>query len=273
MWLLRKTASTPAAKSELRGFDVRGATPYGYVPNRADRAADQPGWHLRSARSQQSAVEPVHPGSDSGVWHCVDRRRHQPSLSNAEYRIPIVGSVMFSFFDDFGIDVVANHGQLKQSPEGFASLTAPALRLPGVQQRLLPGRHSGFAGRIPARYSPGRRAPTSCPACRWAGALGHHADRQCARSGIYYAYNPLRLYERPYCNDVLLGANVQSCSAQLITRDLFPPGGAGDYTYAAGHPGLRRAEPLPRTAQDLPPDGLDNLLDLILIQSSSLWPL
>jgi outer membrane protein insertion porin family len=48
---------------------------------------------------------------------------------------------------------------------------------------------------------------------------------------IYYAYNPLRLYERPYCNDVLLGSKVQSCSAELITRDLFPPGGAGDYTW------------------------------------------
>jgi outer membrane protein insertion porin family len=48
---------------------------------------------------------------------------------------------------------------------------------------------------------------------------------------LYYAYNPLRLYERPFCNDVILGANRQSCSAELITRDLFPPGGAGDYTY------------------------------------------
>jgi len=24
---------------------------------------------------------------------------------------------------------------------------------------------------------------------------------------------------------------VQSCSVELITRDLFPPGGAGDYTW------------------------------------------
>ena len=44
--------------------------------------------------------------------------------------------------------------------------------------------------------------------------------------------NPLRLYERPFCNSVLLGSNKQSCSAELITRDLFPPGGAGDYTYS-----------------------------------------
>ena len=48
---------------------------------------------------------------------------------------------------------------------------------------------------------------------------------------LFYAYNPLRLYERPYCNDVLTGAKVQSCSAELITRDMFPQGGAGDYTY------------------------------------------
>jgi outer membrane protein insertion porin family len=36
--------------------------------------------------------------------------------TNLEYRIPIVGTLMFSVFDDFGIDVATNHGQLKQSP-------------------------------------------------------------------------------------------------------------------------------------------------------------
>ena len=49
---------------------------------------------------------------------------------------------------------------------------------------------------------------------------------------LYYAYNPLRLYETPYCNDRHRGRQQgQSCSAELITRDMFPPGGAGDYTY------------------------------------------
>jgi outer membrane protein insertion porin family len=52
---------------------------------------------------------------------------------------------------------------------------------------------------------------------------------------LYYAYNPLRLFERPYCNDVILGQKQQSCSAELITRDMFPPGdpqnSAGGYTY------------------------------------------
>jgi len=48
---------------------------------------------------------------------------------------------------------------------------------------------------------------------------------------LYYAYNPLRLFEQPTCNSVLVSGNKGSCSAELITRDLFPPGGAGDYTY------------------------------------------
>jgi outer membrane protein insertion porin family len=48
---------------------------------------------------------------------------------------------------------------------------------------------------------------------------------------LYYAWNPLRLYETPYCNDVFIGGKQGSCTAELITRAMFPPGGAGDYTY------------------------------------------
>ncbi len=49
---------------------------------------------------------------------------------------------------------------------------------------------------------------------------------------LYYAYNPLRLYEKPYCNDVNMGSKNVKLLGELITRDMFPPGGAGDYTYA-----------------------------------------
>ena len=30
---------------------------------------------------------------------------------------------------------------------------------------------------------------------------------------------------------MILGQKQDSCSAELITRAMFPPGGAGDYTY------------------------------------------
>ena len=41
-------------EGDLRGFDIRGATPYGYVPNSRQRAADQSRRQLRPARSHQS---------------------------------------------------------------------------------------------------------------------------------------------------------------------------------------------------------------------------
>ena len=58
------------------------------------------------------------------------------------------GPVTFSFFDDFGLDVVTNRGQLKQSPEGFATLTAPLYGCPvynnGSCQGGIPGSEVGF---------------------------------------------------------------------------------------------------------------------------------
>ena len=47
---------------------------------------------------------------------------------------------------------------------------------------------------------------------------------------FYWAFNPLRLNEKPYCN-LGIGQNKESCSGELITRDMFPTGGAGDYTF------------------------------------------
>ena len=150
--------------------------------------------------------------------------------TNAEYRIPIAGPVTFSLFDDFGIDVALNKGQLKQSPEGFASLTAPLYGCPvynnGACQGGIPGSQVGFQRDIRPvagtnfvpRMSIGAELSVIMPVIN-------------APFRLYYAYNPLRLYETPYCNDVALGGNKRSCSAQLITRDMFPPGGAGDYTY------------------------------------------
>jgi outer membrane protein insertion porin family len=147
-----------------------------------------------------------------------------------EDRIPIAGPVTFSFFNDFGITTALNKGQLKQSPEGFASLTSTLYGCPvynnGACQGGIPGSEVGFKKDIRPitgtnfvpRMSTGAELSVIMPVIN-------------APFRLYYAYNPLRLYERPYCNDVVLGANRSSCSAQLITRDMFPAGGAGDYTY------------------------------------------
>ncbi len=217
-------------EAELRGFDVRGATPYGYVPNRVTVQLTNP---------DGSCVprDPTNPQLNQciqvplPVYGIASIGGDTQLTTNAEYRIPIAGPVTFSFFDDFGIDTALNKGQLKQSPEGFASLTAPLYGCPvynnGACQGGIPGSLVGFqrdihpvAGtNLVPRMSLGAELSVIMPVVN-------------APFRLYYAYNPLRLYERPYCNDVLGGKVNQSCSAQLITRDLFPPGGAGDYTYA-----------------------------------------
>jgi len=217
-------------ESELRGFDVRGATPYGYVPTRTTVQLTNPDGTCvprdpNNPQLNQCIQVPI------PVYGVASIGGDTNLISNAEYRIPIVGSATFSFFTDFGIDVAANHGQLKQSPEGFASLTAPLYGCPvynnGSCQGGIPGSQVGFQQNI--RPIAGTNF---LPRMSVGGELSVIMPIVNAPFRIYYAYNPLRLYERPYCNDVKVGANVQSCSAQLITRDLFPPGGAGDYTWA-----------------------------------------
>jgi outer membrane protein insertion porin family len=216
-------------EAELRGFDIRAATPYGYVPNRTTVQLTNP---------DGSCVprDPTNPELNQclqialPVYGVASIGGDSNLTTNAEYRIPIAGPVTFSFFDDFGIDSALDHGQLKQSPEGFASLTAPLYGCPvynnGSCQGGIPGSQVGFQRNIRPvsgtnfvpRMSTGAEISVIMPIIN-------------APFRLFYAYNPLRLYERPFCNDVQTGGKKESCSAELITRDMFPPGGAGDYTY------------------------------------------
>ena len=216
-------------EAELRGFDVRGATPYGYVPNRVTVQLTNP---------DGSCVprDPTNPQLNQciqvplPIYGIASIGGDTQLTTNAEYRIPIAGPVTISFFNDFGIDTAFNKGQLKQSPEGFASLTAPLYGCPvynnGSCQGGIPGSQVGFVRDI---------RPVSgtnfVPRMSLGGEISVIMPIVNAPFRLYYAYNPLRLYERPFCNNVLGNGINQSCSAQLITRDLFPPGGAGDYTY------------------------------------------
>jgi len=216
-------------ESDLRGFDIRGATPYGYVPNRINVQLTNPDGTCvprdpTNPQLNQCIQVPL------PIYGIASIGGDTQFTANAEYRIPIAGPVTFSFFDDFGIDTALNKGQLKQSPEGFATLTAPLYGCPvynnGSCQGGIPGSQVGFVQNIrPIAGS------NFVPRMSLGGELGVIMPIINAPFRLYYAYNPLRLYETPTCNDVGVGGNKGSCSAELITRDLFPPGGAGDYTY------------------------------------------
>jgi outer membrane protein insertion porin family len=216
-------------ETDMRGFDVRAATPYGYVPTRVN-------FQLTNPDGSCVPRDPANPEDNQCIQvplpiYGIASIGGDTNLStNVEYRIPVVGPFTFAFFDDFGIDAAVNHGQLMQSPEGFASLTAPLYGCPvynnGSCQGGIPGSEVGFRRNIRPvagtnfvpRMSLGTELSVFMPVIN-------------APFRLYYAYNPLRLYETPYCNDVVLGEKQRSCSAELITRAMFPAGGAGDYTY------------------------------------------
>jgi outer membrane protein insertion porin family len=216
-------------EADLRGFDIRGATPYGYVPNRASVQLTNPDGTCvprdpNNPQLNQCIQVPI------PVYGIASIGGDTSLTTNMEYRIPIAGPVTFSFFDDFGIDTALNKGQLKQSPEGFASLTAPLYGCPvynnGSCQGGIPGSEVGFRKDIhPVAGT------NFVPRMSLGGEISVIMPIINAPFRLYFAYNPLRLYERPYCNQGLSNGKNQSCSAQLITRDLFPPGGAGDFTY------------------------------------------
>jgi outer membrane protein insertion porin family len=215
-------------EADIRGFDIRSATPYGYVPTRIN-------FQLTNPDGSCVPRDPSNPQANQciqvalPIYGIASVGGDAQWTSNVEYRIPVVGPFTFSIFDDFGITAVTNRGQLKQSPQGFASLTAPLYGCPvynnGSCQGGIPGSQVGFQKDIRPvsgtnfvpRMSTGAEIAVIMPIIN-------------APFRLFYAYNPLRLYEQPYCNDTH-GINQLSCSAELITRSMFPPGGAGDYTY------------------------------------------
>ena len=215
-------------EDDLRGFDIRGATPYGYVPTRVFVQLTNPDGSCVPRDPTQAEINqcinvpiPIYGvasiGGDTNL------------TTNLEYRIPL-GPFTYSFFDDFGIDTSVNRSQLEQSPEGFASLLAPLYGCPvynnGTCEGGIPGSEVGFqkdihpvsGTNLVPRMSLGAQLAVVVPIIN-------------APFRLYWAYNPLRLFEIPYCNAVLAGGHQGSCTAALITRDMFPPGGAGDYTY------------------------------------------
>jgi len=118
-------------------------------------------------------------------------------------------------FNDFGMDMVLVGSQLRQSPEGAAILNSPLYGCPNYVNGSCQGGVQINFGNIIHTIPGTNYVPRD--------SLGAEIDVMMpiinAPFRIYYAYNPLRLYDN---------INAQN----LITRSMFPAGGAGDYSYA-----------------------------------------
>ena len=198
--------------NELRGFDVRSATPYAFIPVRQNITLTNP----------DGTPVPIQPGNYTlgnitipiPIYRPVSVGGDIKFTTNVEYRIPIAGPVGFAIFDDFDITSVIRQSQLRQSVEGADLLNSPLYGCTAYFNGACQGGQSiQFINEIRPISGTNLRPRTSI-----GGEISAMLPIVNAPMRLYYAYNLLRLYE-------------DRQGESLITRSMFPAGGAGDYTY------------------------------------------
>jgi outer membrane protein insertion porin family len=198
--------------NELRGFDVRAATPYAFIPVRQNITLTNP----------DGTPVPIDPNNYTlgnivipiPIYRPVSVGGDVKFTNNLEYRIPIAGPVGFAIFNDFDITSVVRQSQLRQSVEGADQLNSPLYGCTSYYNGACQGGQSiQFINLI--RPISGTNV---IPRDSIGGEISALLPIVNAPMRLYYAYNVSRLFE-----------NVQGES--LITRSMFPAGGAGDYTY------------------------------------------
>ena len=164
-------------ENDLRGFDVRAATPYGYVPTRVN-------FQLTNPDGQCVPRDPTNPQDNQciqvplPVYGIASIGGDASFTGNAEYRISVVGPFTFAFFDDFRHRFGDQPQPVEAEPRRFCLAHRAALWLPGIQQRFLPGRHSRLRGRLQAKHPAGLRHQLRSPHVHRRGAFGAHAHHQ-----------------------------------------------------------------------------------------------
>ena len=201
-------------EADVRGFDIRSATPYGFVPTRVL-------FPLTNPDGTTVPRDPTNPGLGPiqvpiPVYGIASIGGDASFTSNFQYEIPIYArTVSFNIFDDFGMDMAIDHSQLRQSPEGISILNSPLYGCPNYN-------NGACQGGVPIKFS---HSIDPIPGTNYVPRMSAGAELDVmmpiihAPFRLYYAYNPLRLEKYFYTQD-------------LITRSMFPAGGAGDYSFA-----------------------------------------
>jgi outer membrane protein insertion porin family len=200
-------------ENDLRGFDIRTVTPYVFIANRVNVP-------LQNPDGTTVPVDPTNPRRGNvtvpiPAQTIIYAGGDTSLVSNVEYRIPIAGPVTLAAFNDFGMNFVGLPGQLKLSPQNLNLLNGTPFGCPSLdvnfncvgsqsvafKQDLRPIAGTNYVPRM----STGLELQVILPIVN-------------APFRIYYAYNPLIL-------------NTRVNNASPITRDMFPVGAAGDFTF------------------------------------------
>ena len=200
--------------SDIRGFDIRAISPVSFFPTEVTVALQNPDGTavpLNPANPRYGTYnitvpvsQIIFPGGDTNI------------VTNLEYRIPIVGPVTIAPFVDTGWDFVSEPNQLRIAGEQVTTLQSTVFGCPalnssyqcvgGTTLPINPVLGIVAGTNYQTRMSTGLELQVIVPVVN-------------APFRIYWAYNPMRI-------------NETVSSPNPITRSMFPPGAAGDYTYA-----------------------------------------
>ena len=216
---------------DIRGFDIRSVSPVAFLPNKTTINLQNPDGSFvpkdpsNPLRGNYTIPIPteqiVFPGGDLSL------------VTNLEYRITIAGPVVFAPFLDTGIDPILRPSQLRITPQQLSILNSTKFGCPVLDVALNCDLNHQISETFPAFLKPASNT-------NWTPRMSAGLEFQVllpivnAPFRVYWAYNPLRL-------DTTTSVPVP------ITRDMFPGGAAGDYTYKVAvanfSPSFRLREP------------------------------
>jgi outer membrane protein insertion porin family len=200
-------------ENDLRGFDIRSVSPVAFLPDKFN-------FPLRNPDGTLVPKDPNNPRAGAYTVPIPIERIVFPGgdmslVGNAEYRITIAGPVALAPFVDVGIVPIVRKSQLRINPGQLNDINNTLYGCPALDVGLncVGGQRREFSGILEpvssTNYTP--RMSTGLELQVFLPVIN-------APFRIYWAYNPLRL-------DTTATGPVQ------ITRDMFPAGASGDYSY------------------------------------------
>jgi outer membrane protein insertion porin family len=212
-------------ETDLRGFDIRAATPYTFVPVKVD-------FNLTNPDGTLVPRDPTNPSLGNiviplPIYRPVAVGGDSQLTFNMQYQIPIVSTVSFDFFADFGLDGDLQKGQLLQSVSGASVLSSPLYGCP----QFING--ACYGGQQVAGFSPLQL--NTMPHTNFVPRMSVGGEIQAilpiinAPMRIFYAYNPLRLF-RDVPQQLAL-PNTCAAGQTVCFQNLFPNSDAGRFSY------------------------------------------
>jgi outer membrane protein insertion porin family len=214
-------------ESDVRGFDIRASSPYVFIPNRVQFNLTNPDGSLVPRDPTNATLGNVQ--IPLPVYRLSSIGGDTQFTSNLEYRIPIVNQVTFAFFTDFGMTFNAQAGQLRQSVAGSDLTASPLYGCPIIVDGSCYGGQS-----IPQGSSFRSVYLSTVPGTNFVPRMSNGAELQVilpvvnAPFRVYYAYNPLRLYES--IPQKFAVPNTGAPGTETF-QSYFPNSGAGQYSY------------------------------------------